>query len=355
MAFTQAEMVNMVYALGEADRNCLLACRLYRARYPEARQPRVETFIKLKRRFEATGSVVYPKNEVVNRRTTGEENELAVLLSLQETPHASLHEISTQHDISVTSVWRLTKKHHYHPYHIELHQQLHGNDFQSRINFCNNMTVKITQQPNFLKSVLFSDESTFNHNGLLNRHNCHYYSTENPHWTRQIDYQHQWSLNVWGGIIGDHVIGPYFFDGRLTGETYLNFLTQEMGNLLENVDLHTRQNMWFQQDGAPPHYFAPVRQYLNNWLPDRWIGRGGPLAWPPRSPDLTPMDFFLWGYVKDMVYRDEPTTSEDMKQRIRRAFESVSPRMLSEVRNNLSNRFVVCVEQEGRNFEQLLN
>lgn len=355
MNFTRAEMINMVYALGEADRNCLLACRLYHARYPEARQPRVESFIKLKRRFEATGSISYPKKKVVNRLTTGEENEMAVLLSLQETPHASLQEISTQLDISATSVWRLTKKHHYHPYHIELHQQLHGNDFQSRVNFCNSMIEKITQLPNLLKFVLFSDESTFNNNGLLNRHNSHYYSTENPHWTRQIDYQNRWSLNVWGGIIGDHVIGPYFFDAHLTGETYLSFLIHEMGNLLENVNLHTRMNMWFQHDGAPPHYFAPVRQYLNNWLPDRWIGRGGPLAWPPRSPDLSPGDFFLWGYVKHLVYRDKPTTLEDMKHRIRRAFESIHPRQLCEVRNNLRKRLLECVGQEGGIFEQFLN
>ncbi|KAG8290128.1 hypothetical protein J6590_089543 [Homalodisca vitripennis] len=54
----------------------------------------------------------------------------------------------------------------------------------------------------------------------------------------------------------------------------------------------------FQQDGAPPHWHNNVRQLLNNTLPHRWIGRTGPRdnalhSWPPRSPDLTPCDFFL--------------------------------------------------------------
>ena len=51
----------------------------------------------------------------------------------------------------------------------------------------------------------------------------------------------------------------------------------------------------FQQDGATPHYLGEVREYLNTRFPGRWIGREAPIAWPPRSPDLTPMDFFLWG------------------------------------------------------------
>jgi hypothetical protein len=61
----------------------------------------------------------------------------------------------------------------------------------------------------------------------------------------------------------------------------------------------------FQQDDAPPHWNINVRRY--NELPHRWIGRVceddvGLFPWPPRSPDLTPCDFFLWGYIKDLVY-----------------------------------------------------
>lgn len=56
--------------------------------------------------------------------------------------------------------------------------------------------------------------------------------------------------------------------------------------------------MWFQQDGAPAHYHHQVRQYLDNWMGNRWIGRRGPVAWPARSPDLTPLDFFSVGLRK---------------------------------------------------------
>jgi hypothetical protein len=59
---------------------------------------------------------------------------------------------------------------------------------------------------------------------------------------------------------------------------------------------------WFQHDGAPPHFSRNVQGILNRMYPNRWIGRGGPRHWPGRSPDLNPLDFFLWGYVKIVIY-----------------------------------------------------
>jgi hypothetical protein len=59
-----------------------------------------------------------------------------------------------------------------------------------------------------------------------------------------------------------------------------------------------------------------VRDYLDATLPSRWPGRGSPLAWPPRSPDITLLDFFLWGYVKDKVYATKVTSVEAMNIQI---------------------------------------
>jgi hypothetical protein len=58
------------------------------------------------------------------------------------------------------------------------------------------------------------------------------------------------------------------------------------------VPLAVRQGLWFQHDGAPTHYVEDFRRWLNATYPERWIGRGGSTEWPPRSPDLTQIDFF---------------------------------------------------------------
>ena len=60
-----------------------------------------------------------------------------------------------------------------------------------------------------------------------------------------------------------------------------------------NGDVSTEQK--HQRDGAPPHYHPDVHAYLDDNLPGHWIGGGGPIEFPPRSPDLTPLDFCLWG------------------------------------------------------------
>jgi hypothetical protein len=66
-------------------------------------------------------------------------------------------------------------------------------------------------------------------------------------------------------------------------------------------------------EGAPPHYHRIVRAYLDDTLPDRWIGRRGAIECPPRSPDFTPLDLYLWGTLKDEVYRQKPATRETIE------------------------------------------
>jgi hypothetical protein len=84
-------------------------------------------------------------------------------------------------------------------------------------------------------------------------------------------------------------------------------------------------------------------------------GRGGPISWPPRSPDLTPPDFYLWGTIKQMVYMEEPTTVEDMRQRIRLAFANINNNNVhGNVLENFKRRLRLCIEQEGRHFEHLM-
>ena len=85
---------------------------------------------------------------------------------------------------------------------------------------------------------------------------------------------------------------------------------------MEDVTLHVCMNMWMQHDGAPLHYALCSRQVMNEIFDEKWIGRGGPVAWPPRSPDLTP-DYFLWGFMKERVMVVALTTPDDMKERIR--------------------------------------
>ena len=108
---------------------------------------------------------------------------------------------------------------------------------------------------------------------------------------------------MWMGIVGDQLVGPIFLDRSLNGERYLQLLQNTLPPLLENLDV-APEEMWWQQDGAPPHNVALVTEFLNETYEDRWIGIRSPhRRWPARLPDHTIMDFYLWGRVKTLVYR----------------------------------------------------
>ena len=112
-----------------------------------------------------------------------------------------------------------------------------------------------------------------------------------------------------------------------------------------------------QMDGAPNHFHRHVREFLNQHLPQRWIGRGTDddqmlLAWPPPSPDATPCDFFLWGCVKDQVYVPPlPASIPELKVRIRTAIETITAVMLHTVWNELDYRVDVCRITKGAHIE----
>ena len=116
------------------------------------------------------------------------------------------------------------------------------------------------------------------------------------------------------------VIGPFFLRDTMNGERYHQMLEDSI--IPQILDMNNN-HVIFMQDGAPPHYANMVRDLLDNTFPGRWIGRRGPYDWPARSPDLTPCDFFLWGWAKDQVYQREPQTIDQLEEAIHDVISNV--------------------------------
>ncbi|GFW51304.1 putative transposable element [Trichonephila clavipes] len=110
-----------------------------------------------------------------------------------------------------------------------------------------------------------------------------------------------------------------------------NFFIPELNN-------HDVQELWFQQDGAACHTACATIDLLKDTFGDRLISRFGPGNWPPRSCDLTPLDYFLWGYVKSLVYADKPQTLDHLEDNIRRVIADIRPQMLEKVIENWMSR-----------------
>jgi hypothetical protein len=140
--------------------------------------------------------------------------------------------------------------------------------------------------------------------------------------------QHRFSISV----LGSEFIGRLALPNRLTDAAYHRFYLGAIPVLLEHAPLHQRQHMRFMHDGAPPHFVSFVGQHLNQTLYEQWIGQGGLVNWPARSPDLNPLDFWLWGHLNTSVYSAPSNDLEVLQQRVENAWQGkrVKPGIFNE-------------------------
>jgi len=94
-----------------------------------------------------------------------------------------------------------------------------------------------------------------------------------------------------------------------------------------------------------------VIDVLNEGFPDAWIGRGGPISWPPRSPDLSPLDFFLWGYIKNIVYAEKIRNIQHLQDRITSAIEIVTRDMIQKTWQEMEFRLDVSRAKNGAHIQ----
>ncbi|GFV81003.1 putative DD41D transposase [Trichonephila clavipes] len=192
----------------------------------------------------------------------------------------------------------------------------------------------------FHKRILFSDEAHFWLNGYVNKQTCRIWSEANPQGYVETPL-HPETLTVWCALWAGGIIGPYFFKNdeghnvTVNGDRYRAMMTNFFIPELNNQDV---QELWFQQDGATCHTAHATIDLLKDMFGDRLISRFGPVNWPPRSCDLTSLDYFLWGYVKSLVYADKPQTLDHLEDNIRRVIAEIRPEMLEKVIENWTSR-----------------
>lgn len=294
--------------------------QLFPAKFQNRPIPHQATISRLVCRFEETGSVQARKKSGRPKSATSQETATAVLAAIEAGPHSSVRQLSSDAGISTGSVHSILKKAGYHPYKLKFVQELGEGDSDRRIEFCEWALEKANADRGFLFNLCMSDESTFSLHREVNTQN---WSDTNPHWMAVSHTQFPKKLNVWAGICRGRIVGPFFLPKTLTGEAYLNLLVNSIGPSL--ADIAGDEPIWFQHDGAPPHFAGSVRDFLDVSFPGTWIGRRGPQEWPPRSPDLSTLDFFFWGYLKSKVYNNRPQNLDGLRQRIIDVSAAITP------------------------------
>jgi hypothetical protein len=138
----------------------------------------------------------------------------------------------------------------------------------------------------------FSDEAWFHLSGYVNSQNSRFWSSENLHLFHEVPL-HSQKIGCCCAISRKWIVGPIFFSETVTAEKYQEIIMQFISLLNEE------HICWLQQDGATSHTANSTIKMLKQFFDDRIISKN---LWPPRSPDLTPPDYFLCSYLKQVVY-----------------------------------------------------
>lgn len=242
-----------------------------------------------------------------------------------------------------------------HNYSFQRVQGLQGGrlDRRRRRRFCRWLLRKQRRDENFVHNILFTDECRFAREATWNFRNEHYWNDRNLFLVMPRNFQGRFSVNLWAGIVNGRLIGPFQIDGSLNGPNYNHFLHNHLPRLLRAQGVNPRR-IWLMQDGHPAHRTQDNLMELRNLFGNRVISMGARREWPARSPDLNPLDFFLWGHLKSRIYQYPLENIEQLRQRITEALNTVTPEMLQRCEANLLVRSRLCIDRRGGYFEPRL-
>ena len=140
------------------------------------------------------------------------------------------------------------------PYIPHSVQALKTPDETDRVKWAENFLDAVELDYMYPEYILWTDEAMFHLNGTVNHHNSVTWASTNPYVYVEKDTQNKAGVMVWLGLIKDHIIDPFFFNGKLAGDLYLQLLQARLLSSLKAIMADDVVFVIFQQDGASPHY-----------------------------------------------------------------------------------------------------
>jgi hypothetical protein len=197
--FSHVEYRDIHFVYGFCNGNAVAAVEEYRRRFPDRRIPSRRVFTRIHQTLRDTGCLpsvaVRSEREVVGTINMREN----ILEMVQRSPRLSTRRMASRIRVSRMQVWRTLREEDFYPYHDQTVQHLEPGDHAQRMDLCH----WIQAHPELLVVILFTDEASFTRDGVNNSRNVHTWSHDNPHATTVTNFHMRFSLNVWGGVIGN--------------------------------------------------------------------------------------------------------------------------------------------------------
>ena len=122
--------------------------------------------------------------------------------------------------------------------------------------------------------------------------------------------------------------------------------------LFTKIEEQDIDNIWFQQDGATCHTTEATLDILRPVFEDRIISRKADVVWLPQSCNLTPLDYYLWGAIKDKSYADKPEKIHALRDNILEAIGKIQLHTIDNVFTNWTDREGYCIASRGNHLNE---
>ena len=318
--------------------------------------PPKPTIFRWVKKFKTKGTVLKQSPPGPARTARTAVNGRAVNDSVTSSPKRSTRHRSQALGLKRSSMLRILKESKFKAYKISIRQQLTDVDRQRRVE----MAEWFEQHPEILENVWFTDEAHFWLSGQVNSHNAVHWGRNRPDEVMHKPL-HSKKVTVWAAMRkGQPLIGPFFFEDEnentvsVTSERYIDTALKPFWAALVRLGVD-RDEEWFQQDGATPHTARASLDWLERHFPGRHISLKTDVPWAPHSPDLSPLDFMLWGHLKSKVYRDRPATLQALKAAIEVEMRLVTVDQISRTVDHLQHvRLPLIRNRCGAHLEHLL-
>ena len=203
------------------------------------------------------------------------------------------------------------------------------------------------------KKIIFSDEAHFDFGGYVNKQNCRIWGTENLH--AYIDADAPITEHCLGRILVQRHNWAIFLRKWARRGRYRQW--RSLSGHVERIFIHQkwRGGYWHHLASTGRSYVPHSRSYIRCLRPvfeDRIISGRADVVWPPRNCDFTPLDYYLWGAVKDKCY-DKPGTIEALKDNIREAISEIQLHTIHNMLINWTDRVGYFMASRGSHLNKI--
>ena len=329
----------------------------YKRKFPfSGRSPSKMAVWKQVRKFKSDGTLHnLNKGRSGRKRSVLADGNLALMNQLFEDekslPARQSRSSCRKHNLPIqmskSSFNRGVKLLHFHPYKLQRRHILNPGDKVKRVTMARHVLQKNTSNPNWLANLWMSDEAVFSLNGNVNSKNIICYSESRG--GRPEDFtidttKHAASVMPWACVSGDgRKLELQFFDpetvdgervGTMNGPRYYKLMRYKAIPQIKQLNNGSLDGQTWQQDGARPHWSEQNLAFLQGQFGVNTLALGaarwGGGEWAPHSPDLSVLDFCLWGCMKYHVFQHPmPTTKAFLKEKIIRVWdEKITPDLI---------------------------